>query len=184
MYTDLYRAKKADFRLSRPQGIIITHSVDLFLKGDIDSRVRHDSYKPSFHIFSKYTWGRLKLDRFPSHYFIEQIEDEVCTIVGTGLQMSSSYLNKYIAKDETTLNDFIFIVIAGDYSDFIIPDDIYKRLGNLISSILYTYKMNGKIINVHTLSDIVSLFDLDPHKEVELKPMTKFKREELSLYVK
>ena len=180
MFTDEFRTPKSEFRnKQKPEGIIITHSVDLFLKNEVISAVEFDKHKPSFDVFSKYTWESLKLYRFPSHYFIEQVGNEVCTIVGTGAHLRSSFLYEYIAPSGI-LDNFIFIVMAGNFNKLMPNDDMYIRLGNIITSILYTYKMSGKSSNVFTLEDIISMFTLtDVNPKLDLQPMKFFKMTEL-----
>ena len=185
MYLDIYKPPTSEFRTGRPEGIIVTHSIDLFFKGEVDSKIEMDTYKMSFDKFSKYSYARLKLLRFPSHYFIEQINEAIVPIVGTGLHLTSEYLKKYISPSGL-LDGFIFIVIAGDYSRDIPMKETYIRVGNVISSILYTYKMSGKGSNVFTLEEAIELFDLknDIDKRVNLVKMKSFKKSELNMYIR
>jgi len=165
LYTDIYKPKKDDFISGKLSGIIITHSADLFEVGEMISSARFDTYKPAFPTFSKYSYNILKENRFPSHYFIEQIEEEICTIVGTSEHLISPFL-RIISGNYKFLDNFILIVISGDYSFDLVPKDMYIRLGQVISSILYRNKIVGKYSAVYTLTDIIEAYKID---EIELK---------------
>ncbi len=186
MLLDKYKVKSNERRTGRPRSIVISHSISLFRTGNaIDGRMRYDTNKSQFNMWSRYTWTDLYLYRFPSNYFIEQNGRETTITVGTQESIKSEWLNQISPK----LDDSIFIIVQGDFSSEIATNEIYIRLGNIVSDILYRNRINFN--KVFTLNDIVGSTELEidmklakDKYDIELVPMKYFDISELRGYVK
>ena len=138
---DIYRVKSSSLRTRKPRNIIINHTVDLLKNiNKIEPKLTFDDRTMMFQSVVNLSYENIDKYRFMSHYFIEQIGNSTIGIVGTGIETFSPFLEKY--ADSVYKND-ILITLAGDYSLDLPTQEIYQRLGQIISSVMYENNLTG-----------------------------------------
>lgn len=174
MYTDLNRLQNVDRMFLKPKKIFIHHTVDLLIH-QMKGTNRFDTAKPSFPQMAKMCYQDYRYLRFFSHYYIEQVEEDFCIIVGTSEDAVSEFMLDYYPENQGDL----LILIAGDYSFDIPPKELYIRLGQICSTLARQYKLPN-------LDSIQLLENLKKKtgKEIKLTPMSFFNRQTLNSYIK
>lgn len=182
LHTDALKPPKTEYRWGEVNGILINQSVDFFIKGEIDSSYQYDGIKFSYDEFSKYSRENLRFMRFPSHYFVEQIDRTTVILVGTGEHLTSPFLETITSNND--IRNHILITLAGDYRSDFVTKEAYVRLGNIISTLISRYDIKGglnSVIPLYEKMNKTSSRIIDDR--FEIKPMTLFNINELKNFI-
>jgi hypothetical protein len=172
---DIYKYKSGDLRKNkRPKRIIIHHTASLADNVSMkDERLMYDTSKMSYDALATISFGEFGSYRLMCHYYVEQIGNTIVTIQGTGEHVYAPLLKEWVSP---VYRDDILVLLAGDYSFDLPSEELYQRLGNTISNLMWRYNLVG-------YNKVYKMEDLDLLEGIKLRPMTKIDRGILDRYI-